>query len=221
MMRSLVLRSKKQLVLRWLQAALAAGGLMAVSQTASALFQSSPASPQSSTTPKAEEKITLEPGKPVERTLSGAQTHSYRVVLTQGQYATVIVEQKGVDVAVRVPDAADKLLLLVDSETRPQGEERVPLVADADTTYQLDVKAVYPRMANGAYEIRLADVRPATDRDRAVFAARKAMTVAMGLSDAGKYDEAIKFGQQALELAEKGLGPDDVCLLYTSPSPRD
>jgi CHAT domain-containing protein/Tfp pilus assembly protein PilF len=209
MTRSLLLILTKRLVLVCLLAAVSAGGLV-VPHPASALFQSTPASPQSSTPPKAEEKITLEPGKPVERTLSGAQTHSYRVVLTQGQYATVIVEQKGVDVAVRVPDAADKLLLLVDSETRPQGEERVPLLADADTAYQLNVKAVYPRMANGAYEIRLTDVRPATDRDRAVFAARKAMTDAMVLSDAGKYDEAIKFGQQALELAEKGSGPDDV-----------
>jgi CHAT domain-containing protein len=210
MTRNLHLQLTKRFVLRWSLAALAACGLASVFPTALAFSQSTSTTPPSAAPQKPEEKVTLEVGKPVERKLSGAQIHSYRVSLAPGQYATVVVEQKGVDVVVRVPDAADKLVLSVDSETRPQGEERVPLLADAATTYQLDVKAVYPRMANGAYEIRLADVHPATDRDRTVFAAYKVLTEALGLSDAGKYDEAIKLAQQALELAEKALGPDDV-----------
>jgi hypothetical protein len=40
----------------------------------------------------------LEEGKPIERELSGGESHSYRLNVTTGQYARVVVEQKGIDV---------------------------------------------------------------------------------------------------------------------------
>ena len=39
--------------------------------------------------PSAQESISLEPGKPVERELSGGQSHSYKVTMTSGQYLRV------------------------------------------------------------------------------------------------------------------------------------
>src|SRR5215468_8081976 len=51
-------------------------------------------------TPSAQESISLEPGKPVERELSGGQSHSYKIALISGQYFHIAVEQRGIDVAV-------------------------------------------------------------------------------------------------------------------------
>src|SRR5438093_750244 len=53
-----------------------------------------------SVTPGAQESISLEPGKPVERELSGGQSHFYKITMTTGQYLQVIVSQKGIDALV-------------------------------------------------------------------------------------------------------------------------
>ena len=155
------------------------------------------------------EPVMLEPGKPVEGQIRGAATHSYRVALAQGQYANIVVEQRGVDVVVRVLDPSGRAIADVDSESRLEGEEHVPLVADSAAIYQLEIKPVYHRIADGTYQVKVAVVRPVTDRDRAEFEAHSLNTQAGRMSDAGKYDEAIKLAQQALESGEKALGPDD------------
>src|SRR5215510_8478359 len=50
--------------------------------------------------PSAQESISLEPGKPIKRELSGGQSHSYKITITSGQYLHIVVEQRGIDVAV-------------------------------------------------------------------------------------------------------------------------
>src|SRR5688572_17103071 len=45
-----------------------------------------------------QEPMRLELGKPVERELSGGQEHSYRIALTDGQYVSLVIEQRGIDV---------------------------------------------------------------------------------------------------------------------------
>jgi len=44
----------------------------------------------------------LDDGKPIERELSGGESHTYQLNVATGQYARVIVEQKGIDVVVSV-----------------------------------------------------------------------------------------------------------------------
>src|SRR5215470_13312201 len=51
-------------------------------------------------TPSAQESISLDPGKPVERELSGGQSHSYKIMAISGQYLQVAVTQRGIDVAL-------------------------------------------------------------------------------------------------------------------------
>jgi hypothetical protein len=48
------------------------------------------------------EAIALEFGKPIEREISGGQKHAYRLDLSAGQYAKLSVEQRGIDVVVRL-----------------------------------------------------------------------------------------------------------------------
>jgi hypothetical protein len=44
----------------------------------------------------------LEEGKPIERQLSGGESHSYQLNVKAGQYARVIVDQRGIDVVVNL-----------------------------------------------------------------------------------------------------------------------
>src|SRR5262245_6224834 len=50
--------------------------------------------------PSAQESVSLEPGKPVERELSGGQSHFYKIAMTSGQYLRIKVSQRGIDVLV-------------------------------------------------------------------------------------------------------------------------
>src|SRR5215475_172638 len=50
---------------------------------------------ESGAAPGAQESISLQPGKPVERELSGGQSHSYKIMLVSGQYLHIAVEQRG------------------------------------------------------------------------------------------------------------------------------
>src|SRR5215470_15151941 len=42
----------------------------------------------------------LEPGKPIERELTGGQSHSYQIAMASGQYMHLVVDQRGIDVVV-------------------------------------------------------------------------------------------------------------------------
>src|SRR5262249_22088053 len=48
----------------------------------------------------AQEDNSLEPGKPIQREISGGQSHSYKVTMNSGQYMHIVVDQRGIDVAV-------------------------------------------------------------------------------------------------------------------------
>src|SRR5262245_22035602 len=45
---------------------------------------------------RAQDSDSLEPGKPIEREISGGQSHSYKITMTPGQYLHVVVAQRGI-----------------------------------------------------------------------------------------------------------------------------
>jgi|SRR5436190_4030052 len=140
-----------------------------------------------SVAPAAQQAVTLlEPGKAVEREISGKEAHKYRIALKPGEYAGVVVEQRGIDVVVYIVDASGKVIGDFDSESRIEGEERAGLVAEPGADYSLSVRAKYSRAPAGHYTIRLAEVRPATEQDRWLLEAHKLSTDGQRLSDAGK-----------------------------------
>src|SRR5439155_756357 len=85
--------------------------------------------------PGAQESISLEPGKPIERELSGGQSHSYKITMISGQYLHIVVEQRGIDVAVALFTPDDKKIGDVDSERATVGVETVFAIAEAAGAY--------------------------------------------------------------------------------------
>jgi hypothetical protein len=146
----------------------------------------------------------LERGKPVERALSGGESHTYRIALGAGECAIVIAEQRGIDVSVRVTDPSGNSVADFDAESRPRGRERVEIVADEAATYQITVSARYPYDPAGAYQLRLDDIHLATDRDRRLDEARRLFTAMEPLRAAGKYADAAYYGG-----LKQGLGRGD------------
>lgn len=161
------------------------------------------------------EIATLELGNPVERELAGPQEHVYHVMLADGQYATVVVEQRGVDTLVQLIGTDGKSIVDFDAELRANGEERVEFVAPTAGNYRLVVKARYPKLPAGRYEIRFVEVRGATENDRLLDEALRLRAAAWRLRMASKYAEAFPLAEKALELQERVLGPEDPELART------
>jgi len=150
----------------------------------------------------------LEPGKPIGRELGGGQQHTYQIRLDAGQFLKVIIEQQGIDVVARVSGPDGKRLLEFNSESRPQGREEVSLVAETAGAFQLIVRPNLNGAPAGSYEIRIEELRVATDTDRALHDARKQFEMALKLVGAGKYDDALPIVERALEIRERLLGTE-------------
>jgi CHAT domain-containing protein/tetratricopeptide (TPR) repeat protein len=150
----------------------------------------------------------LEQNKPIERELAGGQSHSYQFSLDAGQYVKLVIEQRGIDVMAQLSGPDGKLITEFNSESRNQGQETVEQVAEAAGSYKLKVRPMQEGAAAGEYEIRIEEVRNATDIDRALQQARELHTEFRRLYFASRYDDALSVLERVLELREKAQGPE-------------
>jgi CHAT domain-containing protein/Tfp pilus assembly protein PilF len=112
----------------------------------------------------------LKLGVPIERQLAGTEQHNYRVALTKGQYVRVVALQKSIDVVLALLAPTGEKLSEVDNTG---GSETLFTIGDADGTYRLEVRASDKEAKPGLYELRIADLREATPKDRSAVAAQK------------------------------------------------
>src|SRR5688572_23311975 len=73
----------------------------------------------------AQDVTPLEMGRAVERELAGSERHSYELKLTEGQYASVTVEQRGIDLVVQLQGTDGKSIVDFDFARRTEGEEKI------------------------------------------------------------------------------------------------
>ena len=151
----------------------------------------------------------IEVGKPLERELSGSQKHYYQITLTAGQYASVTIEQRGIDVVVYLLGTAGKASIEYDGEIGAHVEE-VNFVADTAGSYRLAIEAKYQGASAGSYEIQWTEVRTANEKDRLLHQARRLKTETTQLMRAGKYDEALPPAERSLAIMEQELGAEHV-----------
>ena len=156
----------------------------------------------------AADAVPLKPGASIEQALTGSARYEYEIALNAGDYVAITIDQQGVDLFARTYDAAGTSNAFFDDELRTTEREHVAFVADTTRTYKVAVGARYPKLASGRFAIWIDEVRPATERDRAIWNARTLATDATTLRSAGKFDDALTKSTQALSLAASTLGPD-------------
>jgi len=152
----------------------------------------------------------LEPGRPIERSISAGDRHMYELTLDAGQAATVVAEQRGADVVLDWVDADQKVIIRSGDELRRAGEERLTVVADAAGSYALNVTVAGPSASSGAYRIQVIDIHAATTKDRAIQEAVKLRTAADQLNEVNKGSDAILLLLRALAISDAANGPDDL-----------
>ena len=173
--------------------------------------QSSPA--RSRNTQIAQEIAALELGEPIEREIAGGQKHHYEILLSEGQYMRVEIKPQGINLGV--------ILQLPDGETRQQFQlfETQPdmtlgKVAEKAGRYRLDVYTS-SNAPTGRYEIRLTELRLATEKEQALEQARKLFFESFRLHKQGQNAKALPLMMRSVEIREKELGPDDLLVALT------
>jgi CHAT domain-containing protein len=144
----------------------------------------------------------LDPGKAVEREISGGESHTYQISLTAGQFVRVVVDQKAIDLALMLVAPDGKQLVEVDLGVAGWLE---PLSAEAAASgdYRLTVRAKGSAALAGSYQVRLEVKAVATTQDRQRLSAEKLLAEARKSLLKRAAEPALENAQPALALCRE------------------
>ncbi len=138
----------------------------------------------------AQEPQQLHPGQSVERTIVGGESHTYLITLAAGQFVRVVVEQKGIDVALALNGPDGKPLVASDLTGTFGLRESLSYEAAGTGPYQLVFRANGIATQSGAYEIRLDVKGSASAQDRKRITAESLLNEAFRLLGQRQYADA-------------------------------
>jgi CHAT domain-containing protein len=159
--------------------------------------------------PRQQDALPIDSGTAIERSVAIGEEHHYTLTLTAGECAEVLVEQRGIDVVVRVLRAGSNDVVEVQEDVRRDGRELVTVVAPEAGIYTLAVSPSHG-VYSGSYAIRVVTRRVATESDRSMFEARRLRTVALDQTRAARFGDARLALEQSISITEARRGPDDV-----------
>ena len=144
-------------------------------------------------TPPSNNARELEPNQTIEREMTGAETHRYKIALQPSEFFQVRVEQKDVDVALKLSDASGSVLASMDSPNGEEGPETLSFVASVAGNYTLEVSGFDPKAEKGKYTIRRQASRTATAGDRRRVEVQRLFVAGMTARDTqGQAETAIR-----------------------------
>jgi hypothetical protein len=117
-------------------------------------------------TANAQAPTTLQLGNPIERAIAQAQVHEFTIDLEENTLVQFVVEQKGIDIVVRVRSPAGKSLGEFDTPNGDDGPEHVSFVGITAGVYRITVAPLTPNYpVSGHYEIKILEMRKATEQE--------------------------------------------------------
>jgi len=140
----------------------------------------------------------LEPGKTIERDLAGGESHSHLIALASGQFLHAVIAQGQTDLMATLfgPDGRQAGQF----DGRWNGPETVCYVAEASGSYRLEIRPLNQTATRGAYQLKVEELRPPTQKDRTRVAAIKASTEGKRLIGQGKA-QSFKLAKEKYEAA--------------------
>lgn len=108
----------------------------------------------------------LPPNQTFEREIVGAEKHTYRISVQKDGFLQIRVEQKGVDVTLKLIDATGSILATMDSPNGKQGPETLSFVAAKSGSFLLEVSGTDAKAEKGSYSIRREAPRLTTTKDK-------------------------------------------------------
>jgi len=139
---------------------------------------------------KAQTAATLQPGVPIERTLGPGQVHEFAVSTKANSLVQLVVEQKGIDVVVKISSPAGKALTECDTPNGAEGNEQISFLATESGKYSVSISPLNKdETTSGQYQIKLIEAREATEEEieagkNRETAKAKGITLLLDLRDA-------------------------------------
>jgi tetratricopeptide (TPR) repeat protein len=173
----------------------------------------------------AQESDLLELGKPIQREISGGQTHSYKITMSSGQYLHVVVAQRGIDVAVALFAPDGKKISEADSEHLIKGSESLSAITEAPGAYLIEARSPEKTARTGRYEIKVEELRTAAAKDKYRVAGESVFREAEQLKDGTleakrksikKYHEALELYRRATDRRGEAITLNSIGEVYRS-----
>ncbi len=133
---------------------------------------------------------------------AGADAAAYALPLRRGDYAHVVVEQRGVDVALDLFAPGGRPLLVLDSPNSTRGPEHLFVLAEEHGGHRLEVRPFSP-VPGGSFTVTLAALRRPAEGDRSRAAACRAVSegdAALAAEEPGGPTRAERLYERALAL---------------------
>ncbi len=150
------------------------------------------------TVPVARPSAMPAPGEVLDASLAGGEAHAYRIDLETGQHLRITVEQRGIDVVLRLVGPGGELFPEIDSLGGARGPEVLSAIAGANGDYRLEVRAPGQEIG-GSYRLAVAPLLPATSRDVLRVKAERRFAEGEALRRQGSEDSFSKAREKYLE----------------------
>lgn len=139
------------------------------------------------------------PEEPRQLEISGGQVHRFTFELEAEQFVTAQVQQKGIDVHLRLVGTKGHVVEM-DAPSGSWGREEISWVSRQAGPHQLEIIAPFPEVAPGAYELVSTTPRPATDEDREHSEAIHQLCLGDQIRRDGRSEEALAHYHRAEEI---------------------
>ena len=140
-------------------------------------------------------------GAPLEQELAGGRTHRYPLRLAPDRYLRIEVEQRGIDVVLRLLSPGGSLVVEADAWTGAWGPDRLAFLTDGGGIFVLEVVPASRGATPARYTVRIVEHADATSRNRLRSEGEAALAQGrlLFLSGEGpKYERAAKLFREAL-----------------------
>jgi CHAT domain-containing protein/Tfp pilus assembly protein PilF len=143
----------------------------------------------------------LPPNQTLEREIKGTESHRYVFDLQAGEFFQVRVEQKGVDVALKLLDTSGNIVAMIDSPTGPSGPETLSFIAAQAQRFVLEIGSVDAKAPRGIYVLKREASRAQTTNDKRRVEAERVFSEGMKARDtAGEGETAVRKFSEALTI---------------------
>lgn len=108
----------------------------------------------------------IRPSSSVRFPLQGGQSVSYSLHLLSGKYVHVVVEQKGIDLALKISNPRGRTICTIDRWTSGYGAEPAEFISDTTGNYTLKIWAVQKHAAARDVVLSVSPLTDASNADR-------------------------------------------------------
>lgn len=162
----------------------------------------------------ASQPAVLTAGSPVDRSIAAGDSHTFELRLDAEQTAIVEIEERGIDVDVRVTEPNGDSIAHILDLFGGQGRRQMTVAAETAGRFMLTVSARRWPIVSGTYTLRVTGLRQITSSDRERVLAMRLRAEVGRAEETGNLALATARAAEALTAAEQGAFPESDLALF-------